>query len=128
MYRVHTVVTSAQWEIEEAASDDCAAINLEVWYTEKNINDHYITNLGSVVESLIGYVGRDGLFTQSYGIDFDGSGALEMDGFLPDGSFGLNELEESFPGGAPGYGCNETEAQWNVSKCVQGRWYVRPHS
>jgi len=115
--------------MEEVASDTCAAINLEVWYTEQDVTDHYVNKLGLAVESYIGYVGREGLYTQSYGLGLGGKdgedSAFVLEGFLPDGSFGVEELEQSFPGGAPDYGCNETAAQWNVSECVMGRWYVR---
>ena len=126
---VQTFVTNSLYEMEEAASDTCAAVNLEVWYTEEDVTDYYVKKLGLAVESFIGYVGRDGLYTQNYVFGFGGQGtaqdlASSHGNFLPDGTFGVDELNQSFPGGAPDYGCNKTKAQWNLSECVQGRWCV----
>ena len=129
-FRVQTFVTSSLYEIQEAAFDTCAAVNLEVWYTENDVTDYFVNKRVSVVESFIGYVGREGLFTQNYVFGFGGLGTREdsasaLGSFLPDGSFGKDELKRFFPANAaPDYGCNKTSAMWNKSECVQGRWCV----
>ena len=81
------------------------------------------------MESFVGYIGREGLYISSSsqglleglrtGGKYSGDGTED---FLPDGTFGVEELAEIFPDSAPSYGCNETTAQWSVSDCTQGRW------
>jgi hypothetical protein len=127
-FKVQTFVSNSLYEVEEVSSDNCAAVNLEVWRTEEEIDEYYVDRLGLAVESFIGYVGREGIYTQSPELDFGGLNgggpSVVLGDFLPDGSFGVEELEQYFPGGAPGYGCNESAAQWSISKCVMGRWCV----
>ena len=134
-YDVKTFSSSSLHEVEEAASDTCAAVNLEMWYSEKDILERYVLKEQKATVSSIGYIGREGLFVHNYepltvadvatmqsALAGGNSGQEYVSLLAPDGTFGAENLTKAFPGSEPNYGCNTTEASWSVSQCVQGRW------
>eukprot|EP00193_Tetraselmis_chui_P007165 CAMPEP_0177771456 /NCGR_PEP_ID=MMETSP0491_2-20121128/11602_1 /TAXON_ID=63592 /ORGANISM="Tetraselmis chuii, Strain PLY429" /LENGTH=1273 /DNA_ID=CAMNT_0019289007 /DNA_START=241 /DNA_END=4062 /DNA_ORIENTATION=- len=145
--RIRVTTSSNHFDIEEAASESCRAINMETWFASSGskTNTSLIveaTNAqpGRAIKGLTGGVGLEALFVPSY-LPFssthyiplqenipeerNGTLARPLERFPPDGTFGIPQLNASFPSGEP-WGCsdaafNNGSTQRDV--CDTGRWY-----
>jgi len=141
--RIRVVTTGNQFEIEEAASEACQGINMEVWLTEPEVEQRLLVEAmdaqpGRAVAGLTGGVGSESLFVPSYlpfssthywplqeNVREERNGSLmrPMERFPPDGSFGAEQLASAFPAGDP-WGCSTAGYGYGTFVCTAGRWYV----
>eukprot|EP00193_Tetraselmis_chui_P015583 CAMPEP_0177779206 /NCGR_PEP_ID=MMETSP0491_2-20121128/16441_1 /TAXON_ID=63592 /ORGANISM="Tetraselmis chuii, Strain PLY429" /LENGTH=1290 /DNA_ID=CAMNT_0019298685 /DNA_START=350 /DNA_END=4222 /DNA_ORIENTATION=+ len=140
--RIRVVTTGNQFEIEEAASEACQGINMEVWLTEPEVEQRLLVEAmdaqpGRAVAGLTGGVGSESLFVPSYlpfssthywplqeNVREERNGSLmrPMERFPPDGSFGAEQLASAFPAGDP-WGCSTAGYGYGTFVCTAGRWY-----
>ena len=151
-YSVKTYAAASTTNILESLDGDCSSINLEVWSGgSKDQLDEAINVQKLVTSQMLGAIGHETLFAPSY-LNFANRhiNALQentplvtsykevdgqcpeinisrpMDPFPPDGTITPERLQELYPDDASGeFECTQarlSEAGWETSTCVQGRW------
>lgn len=139
--RIRVATTDSRFEIEEAASDTCRAINMEVWHTEPHVDQDLLVSKDNAKpgKAIFGYssvIGLESLFVPKY-LPFssthyqalhdnvpenrNGNLSRPMDVFPPDGTIGLEQLDSLFPDGDP-WGCFTDAFSEGGFECNTGRW------
>ena len=139
--KIRVATTDVRFEIEEAASEGCQAINMEVWQTEPAVEEELIVEVqdaqpGKAIYGYTAAVGQEALFVPEYlafssthyqslqeNIPEGRNGTLThpMDRFPADGTIGIEELDSFFPDGDP-WGCTTDLYGEGTLTCNTGRW------